>query len=214
MRLRRLRPASRGPDAKATRVKIQETAVGTDRVLTVPNVLSLLRIVAIGVFVWLVLGPAAYGWAFVVLALAGVSDYLDGYVARRWHQISAVGQILDPFADRLTAIAVPVVLAVAGIVPWWLVVALVARDVLLLLTVPLLLRRGRIALPVHYIGKAATFTLLFGLPLILLGTASGWIGTVARVLGWALTLWGVLLYWWSAAIYLVEVKALASTEHQ
>ena len=195
-------------------MKIQETAVGTDRVLTVPNVLSMLRIVAIGVFVWLALGRAAYGWAFVVLGLAGISDYLDGYVARRWNQISAVGQILDPFADRLTAIVVPVVLALAGIVPWWLVVALVARDALLLLTVPLLLRRGRIALPVHYIGKAATFALLVGLPLVLLGTASGWIGAVARAVGWALTMWGVLLYWWSAAVYLVEVKALASTDRQ
>jgi cardiolipin synthase len=193
-------------------VKVQETQVQTDRVLTVPNALSVLRIVAVAAFVWLALVPEADGAAFVVLTLAGVSDYLDGYLARRWHQISRIGQLLDPFADRLTAIAVPVVLGVREIVPWWLVVALIARDVVLALTVPLLLRRGTVALPVHYIGKAATFTLLVGLPLLLLGTFDGLLGDAARAVGWAFTLWGLLLYWWSAVIYLIEVGRLTRAE--
>lgn len=192
-------------------VKVQATQVQTDRVFTVPNALSFLRIVAVFAFVWLALVPEADGAAFVVLVVAGVSDYLDGYLARRWHQISRIGQLLDPFADRLTAIAVPVVLGLREIVPWWLVIALVARDVVLALTVPLLLRRGTVALPVHYIGKAATFTLLIGLPLLLLGTFDGVLGDGARAVGWSFTLWGLLLYWWSAVLYLIEIKRLTRT---
>jgi len=191
--------------------KVQETAVQTQRVVTLPNALSVLRIVAVAAFVWLALVPEADGAALAVLALAGVSDYLDGYVARRWKQISPLGQLLDPLADRLTAIAVPVVLGIRDIVPWWLVIALIARDAVLALTVPLLLRRGKVALPVHYIGKAATFALLIGLPLLLLGSFDGVIGTAARSAGWAFTLWGLALYWWSAVIYLIEIRRVAGS---
>lgn len=173
---------------------------------TIPNGLSMLRIACIPLFCWLALGPEAYGWAFVVLTIAGVSDYLDGALARRWNQVSELGRLLDPFADRLTSVVVPITLAVQDIVPWWLVIVLLARDAVLAVAAASLLRRQRITLQVNYLGKAATFCLLAGFPTLLLGTFDGWVGTTALMVGWALTLWGTFLYWWSALVYLGRIR--------
>jgi cardiolipin synthase len=180
-----------------------------ERVLTVPNALSMLRIACIPIFAWLVLGPEANGWAVVVLLVAGVSDYLDGVLARRWGQETALGRLLDPVADRLTSLVVPVVLALRDIVPWWFVIVLFARDVVVAVAALLLLRRRKVTVDVHYLGKAATFCLLVGLPLLLLGTFDGAVGELARVFGWAFTVWGAGLYWWSAATYIQQIRVLA-----
>lgn len=184
--------------------------VVSDRWLTVPNALSLLRIACLPVFAWLVLGPGRNGLAVIVLMIAGVSDYLDGYVARRWKQVTRIGRILDPLADRLTSIIVPITLALSQIVPWWLVIALLARDLVLVVATAVLLGRRRVTLQVHYLGKAATFCLLAGFPLIVLGTFEGNWGDIARVAGWALVLWGTLLYWWSAQVYLLQIRSLST----
>jgi cardiolipin synthase len=181
----------------------------TDRIITVPNALSVLRVICIVVFAWLVLGPQWDGIAVVVLIVAGISDYLDGALARRWNQVSRVGQLLDPAADRLTSVVVPVVLAIRDIVPWWFVVLLLGRDVVVALSAFALLRREKVTIPVTYLGKAATFCLLAGLPLLLLGTFDGAVGTLARVLGWAFTIWGATLYWWSAAVYVRQMRHYA-----
>lgn len=184
--------------------------VVSDRWLTIPNLLSLLRIVCIPVFCWLVLGPERDGLAFVVLVIAGVSDYLDGALARRWGQVTRVGRILDPLADRLTSIVVPVTLALRDIVPWWFVIILLGRDVVLVIATAVLLGRRRVTLQVHYLGKAATFCLLFGFPVLLLGTFDGTIGELARIVGWAFTVWGALLYWWSALVYLQQIRTMTA----
>lgn len=176
---------------------------------TIPNLLSMLRIACIPVFCWLALGPEAYGWAFVILVIAGVSDFLDGALARRWNQESELGRLLDPFADRLTSIVVPITLALQSIVPWWLVVVLLSRDAVLVVATGVLLRRRQVTLQVNYLGKAATFCLLAGFPILLLGTFDGWVGTTARMLGWAMTLWGTYLYWWSAMVYLAEIRRVS-----
>jgi cardiolipin synthase len=176
---------------------------------TIPNLLSMLRIACIPVFCWLALGPEAYGWAFVILVIAGVSDFLDGALARRWNQESELGRLLDPFADRLTSIVVPITLALQNIVPWWLVVVLLSRDAVLVVATGVLLRRRHVTLQVNYLGKAATFCLLAGFPILLLGTFDGWVGTTARMLGWAMTLWGTYLYWWSALVYLAEIRRVS-----
>jgi cardiolipin synthase len=176
---------------------------------TIPNLLSMLRIACIPVFCWLALGPEAYGWAFVILVIAGVSDFLDGALARRWNQESELGRLLDPFADRLTSIVVPITLALQSIVPWWLVVVLLSRDAVLVVATGVLLRRRHVTLQVNYLGKAATFCLLAGFPILLLGTFDGWVGTTARMLGWAMTLWGTYLYWWSALVYLAEIRRVS-----
>ena len=180
----------------------------TDRVWTLPNVLSFLRLAGVPVMVWLILGPHSDVAAVLVLAVAGFTDWLDGYIARRWHQTSRVGQMLDPVADRLYILAVVVCLALRDLIPWWLVVGLVARDVVITLLVPVLRTRGFSSLPVHFLGKAATFNLLYAFPLILLGAPDGTDWAFARVLGWAFALWGVSLYWWAGILYLVQTLQL------
>lgn len=188
------------------------TAVTTDRVLTLPNVLSLLRLLGVPLFLWLVLGPEADGLALLVLMFAGFTDWLDGYLARRWNQISRLGQLLDPAADRLYIAATLLGLALRGIVPWWFVAVLVARDVVLLCCLPVLRRHGLVALPVHFLGKAATFNLLYAFPLLLLGDADGWLGSAARSLGWAFAVWGAALYWWSAVLYVRQLRDLVRAD--
>ena len=194
-------------------VALAAPSYDTDRVLTLPNVLSLLRLVGVPLFVWLVLAPpdqipGADIVAVLVLALAGFTDWLDGFLARRWHQTSRVGQMLDPVADRLYILAIVIALAVRDLVPWWLLVVLAARDLLLAAMVPLLKTRGYTSLPVHLIGKAATFCLLYAFPLVLLGDGdSGW-NASARVSGWAFALWGTALYWWAGLLYVRQTAAL------
>lgn len=172
----------------------------TERIWTVPNLLSLLRLLGIPLFLWLILVQRADGWAFAVLVLAGLTDWLDGRIARRFHQISRLGQILDPAADRLYILATVIALMVRGVIPVWLVIILVARDVFMAAQVPFLRTRGYTSLPVHFVGKAATFCLLLAFPLVLLGQlVGGW--TAARIVGWALAIWGTGLYWWAALLY-------------
>lgn len=180
-----------------------------DRVLTVPNVLSVLRLLGVPLFLYLVLGPHADGWALLVLAVSGVTDYLDGYLARRWHQTSRLGALLDPAADRLYIISTLAALLVRGIVPLWLVAALVAREVVIAGLVPILrARMGVLALPVHFLGKAATFNLLYAFPLLLLGSGHGEPSTIARPIGWAFAIWGSALYWWAGLLYLDQARRL------
>ena len=114
----------------------------TDRVFTLPNVLTFVRLLGVPLFLWLILVPHADGWAFVVPAIGGATDFLDGYLARSWHQISRIGQMLDPVADRTYIAATLLGLALRDIIPWWLVGILVARDVCMALLIPLLRTRG------------------------------------------------------------------------
>jgi len=178
------------------------------RVWTVPNGLSLLRLIGVPVFVWLVLGPHADGWALVLLMVSGVTDWLDGALARRWNQMTRLGQLLDPVADRLYVVATMVALGVRGIIPWALVIALVGRDVILAGFLPVLRRHGYGPLPVHFLGKAATFNLLYAFPMLLLGAGHGTPSDVARVAGWAFAVWGSALYWWAGVLYAIQVRKL------
>lgn len=178
-----------------------EAPVVTDRVATLPNALSLVRLLGVPLFLWLVLGPHADGWAFVVLMVAGFTDWLDGKLARSLGQTSRIGQLLDPMADRLYIVAVVVGFAIRGIIPIWLAVALPVRDLFLFCLVPLLRTRGVTALPVHFLGKAATAALLYAFPLLLLGDGPGGWHELARVLGWACAIWGTGLYWWAGILY-------------
>lgn len=185
---------------------VQEPSEST---LTVPNLLSTLRLVGVPLFGYLVLGPHADGAALGILIFAGVSDYADGKIARAWHQVSKLGAVLDPLADRLYIASTLITLAIRGVLPWWLTGALFARDALLLLTVPTLRRRiGASSLPVHFLGKAATFNLLYAFPFLLLGAGHGALATVGRPVGWAFGVWGSVLYWWAAGLYLDQVRRL------
>ena len=185
--------------------------VASDRILTVPNLLSLLRLLLIPLFLWLVLSVQADLWAVAVLALSGITDWADGAIARRSGQITRLGQLLDPLVDRLTVIATLVGLALRELIPWWLVALLVLRDVMLLSLVPLLRRRGLTALPVHYLGKAATFALFWGFPFVLVGAGTADWEQVLGALGWAFVIWGTALYWYAALLYVEQaVRVLRS----
>jgi cardiolipin synthase (CMP-forming) len=183
----------------------------TDRILTLPNVLSLLRLAGVPLVLWLILGPQADGLAVLVLALGGFTDWLDGYLARAWHQTSRLGQMLDPIADRLYILAVLIGLALREVVPWWLVVIVVGRDVVIAPLVPILKTRGFSSLPVHFLGKVATFCLLYAFPLVLLGSGEqGWL-QLAWVLGWAFAIWGTVLYWYAGGLYVAQTVNLLRT---
>ncbi|MCP2265419.1 CDP-diacylglycerol--glycerol-3-phosphate 3-phosphatidyltransferase [Promicromonospora thailandica] len=181
----------------------------SSRVLTVPNVISLVRLALVPVFAWLIV-VGADGWALLVLAVSGVSDWLDGVLARRLNQVTRLGQMLDPLADRLFIFVTLIGLAWREVVPLWLVVAIVARDVLLALTVPVLARLGYGTLNVSMVGKVATFALLYAFPLLLLAEVPGWLGAVAHVVGWAFTWWGVGLYWLAGLQYVAQVRRLVA----
>ena len=185
-----------------------------DRVLTIPNAISAARLAGVPVFLWLVLGPrtaAADDWAVGLLIAAGLSDWLDGKIARALNQGSRLGQVLDPAADRLYIAATIVALAVRGIIPWWLVGILALRELVVGAALGVLRRRvGISTLQVSLVGKAATLCLLYAFPLLFLGDHPGWGGTLARVIGWAFAIWGTVLYWWAAALYLAQVRSLSS----
>jgi cardiolipin synthase (CMP-forming) len=187
-------------------------AVLPRQLLTIPNVISLARLAGVPVFLWLVLGPrtqAGDWWAVGLLAAAGLSDWLDGRLARALNQYSRLGELLDPTADRLYIIATVVALAVRGVISGWLVAALAAREAVLGIVLLALRRAGYGPLRVSFAGKAATLSLLYAFPLLFLGShhhAS--YAEAARVAGWAFALWGTALYWWAAVLYLIQARTL------
>jgi len=188
---------------------VPESGLVTDRVLTLPNALSALRLLGVPLFLWLVLNehdPAAVA----LLMVSGFTDWLDGKIARRWGQMSKVGALLDPAADRLYILATLIGLTIRDIVPLWLTLGLVGRDVLLALFLPVLRRYGYGPLPVHFLGKAATFNLLSGFPLLLLGEGESLVSEIAHAFGWAFAIWGTALYWWAGVLYLVHVRQLVT----
>nr|WP_037062642.1 CDP-alcohol phosphatidyltransferase family protein [Pseudonocardia acaciae] len=181
----------------------QREAAG--RVATVPNLLSLLRLAGVPLFVWLLLGPHADGYAVLVLALSGITDWLDGKLARWLDQSSRLGELLDPAVDRLYILATLATFLIRDIVPWWVVALLVGRDLVLAVCVAVLRRRGYRPFPVTYLGKAATFNLLYAFPLLLLARAAGpGVADVALAFGYAFTVWGSALYLWSGVVYLIQ----------
>jgi cardiolipin synthase (CMP-forming) len=187
-----------------------------DRVFTVPNLLSVLRLAGVPLMLYLLLVPggAAWGadfWAIVVLTAGGITDWLDGKLARLLGQSSRLGALLDPAADRLYILAALVALGVREVVPWWAVAALVARDLVLAATLPMLRARGYGPYRVVYLGKAATFLLLYAFPLLLAAQADGWFADLARPFAYGFAVWGTALYLYTGALYLAQfVRAVAT----
>ena len=169
--------------------------------LTIPNGLTFLRFLGIPLFIYLALSGDADGWAILTLAIAGATDYFDGKVARALNQTSKFGEIADPTIDRLYIIAVLIVLYIRDAIPLWLISILVARDLVMAVLALLLQLRGFAPLKVSYLGKAATFNLLYAFPFLLLALSDSWFGTLAFVLGWAFVIWGVALYVGTAVGY-------------
>jgi CDP-diacylglycerol--glycerol-3-phosphate 3-phosphatidyltransferase len=179
-----------------------------DRVWTWPNALSALRLLGVPLFLYLLLGPEADGWAIVVLALSGVSDWADGKLARLLDQGSRLGALLDPAADRLYIVATLIALTLRDVIPLWLVLLLLGREVVLGLALLVLRRNGYPPLQVHYLGKAATFLLLYAFPILLLAQGSGPVAAVAEPIAWAFTIWGTAFYVLAGLLYLVQAAGL------
>jgi len=183
-----------------------------DRILTWPNALSALRLAGVPVFLWLVLVPRTATADLVaagILGLAGITDWLDGKLARMLNQQSRLGQVLDPAADRLYIAATVIALAVRGIIPWWLFAVIATREFCVVLALVVLKRRTAYpALQVSFVGKTATLCLMYGIPLLFLGAHGGTAAEVCRVFGWAFTIWGIALYWWAATLYATQVRDL------
>ena len=175
----------------------------SNRVFTVPNILSFGRLLLVPVFLVLLM-QGRDAAALTVLVISSLTDFLDGYIARRFNQMSRLGQLLDPAADRLYIFAAIIGLASRELVPWWLVAVIVGRDLLLLVLGIVLANYGYGPLPVHLLGKVATFALFLGMPLIMLGLAVPALAPFSQPVAWAITLWGAFLYWWAGAIYLIE----------
>ncbi|MDT5171398.1 MAG: hypothetical protein QOD02_4743 [Mycobacterium sp.] len=180
-------------------------APARDRFLTVPNLLSGIRLALIPVFVYLLLFAHADAWAVAILMFSGASDWADGKIARLLDQSSRLGAYLDPAVDRLYMLTTPIAFGLRGIVPWWIIAVLLARDLLLAAEMPLLRTRGITALPVVYVGKAATFALMSAFPLILLGQWDALWSRVVLACGWAFLIWGLYMYLWSFVVYAVQV---------
>lgn len=173
--------------------------------------LSILRLVLVPVFLILLLVDQ-FVWALIVLAFASFTDWLDGQIARKFNQITSLGKILDPAADRLFIFATLIGLTLQGIIPLWFALVIVLRDVLLLIGTPILASYGYGPLPVHFLGKAGTFALLYALPLMLLADIWHAASAVVLPLAWAFAFWGIGLYWLSGLVYLIELKKLISHE--
>ena len=184
------------------------------RIWTWPNALSVLRLFGVPLFLWLLLGPHADGWAFVVLAVSGLSDWLDGKLARWLDQGSRLGALLDPAADRLYIVAALIALAIRGIVPVWLVLLLAGRELVLGLLLLVLRHYGYPPLQVHYLGKAATLLLLYAFPVLLLAQGHSGLAAVAAPFAWALTIWGTALYVLAGLFYAVQVAGIVATERR
>ena len=186
----------------------EQVQASADRIWTVPNLLSALRLAGVPLFLYWVLGTHQDGRAIVLLMVAGATDYFDGYIARRFQQFSRLGQLLDPAADRLYILATLLALVLRDGLPLWWAAVLIGRDVLLAFTIPVLRRHGYGPLPVHFLGKAATFNLLYAFPMLLaaLPDRDDLLSTVFRPLGWAFTVWGSLLYLWAGVLYVRQVR--------
>jgi len=175
----------------------------SSRIATVPNALSFFRLLLIPVFLVLLL-THEYLTALITLVVSSATDFVDGFVARKFNQVSRVGQLLDPAADRLFIFSTLIGLAWGGFVPWWLAGVIIARDVLLLVIGVMLANHGYGPLPVHHLGKMGTFALLFAMPVLVLAATFPSIDQIANPVGWAAALWGVFLYWWAGVIYALE----------
>jgi cardiolipin synthase len=187
-----------------------EDAAGLDRILTVPNVVTVVRLACVPVFLWVLFGAHRPVAAAVILAALGATDWVDGYVARRFHQVSTVGKVLDPVADRVLMLTAVISTMVYGAVPLWFGLATLAREILVSATVLILAALGAERIDVLWVGKAGTFGLMFAYPTFLLADGSAGWQTAVLVVAWGTGLVGLTLAWIAAASYIpLARRALA-----
>ncbi|HVF52975.1 MAG TPA: CDP-alcohol phosphatidyltransferase family protein [Actinomycetota bacterium] len=172
--------------------------------LTVPNVLSVLRLSSVPFFLWLFISGREEA-AFILYGLGALSDFFDGYIARRFNQVSELGKLLDPVADRVFIVALAVALVASDVLPLWLALVVIVRDAIFAIAFPLAEKRGMERIPVNKVGKWATALLLIGLTWLVLSETS-WAIEGSRGIGLILVGGGAVLYWTAAIMYAGEAK--------
>ena len=190
-------------------VKNQEySPEAINRVLTVPNLISFLRICSIPYIAWLITQHNMI-LSLVILAISAFSDCLDGYIARRWNQVSKLGQILDPIADRLLIVCSTLALAITKVIPWWALLLVVLRDVIMATLVIVLAQYGYGPLPVNFVGKAGTALIMLAIVSLMIVYA---VSTEAMFPLYAAALscgiWGIVLYWYAGLLYYKQAYML------
>lgn len=185
-------------------VKRQYSPDAKDIYLTVPNLISLFRIVSIPVITALISRHQII-LALLVLAISSVSDWFDGIIARTYNQVSKIGQILDPLADRLLIVCSALALSIANIIPWWVLVIVVLRDAMLTLLILVLRSHGYGLLPVHFVGKTATALLMLTMVALMISDMTAdKLNSIIYVAGTACGIWGVALYWLAGILYVIQ----------
>lgn len=182
------------------------TAPAEDRILTIPNVISLVRLACVPWFLWLLFGDDnRYGAAFL-LAVLGCTDWVDGYIARRWGQVSTLGKVLDPTADRIMLLAGVGGIVVDGSAPVWVAVAVLVREALVAVAALVLAAMGARRIDVTWAGKAGTFACMVAFPLFLTSHSTANWADLAGVLAWIVVLPGLVLAWYAAAMYVPAAR--------
>ena len=179
---------------------------GLNRILTAPNVITLVRLACIPLFLWLLFGAHRQSAAAVLLGVLGATDWVDGYVARRFGQVSTFGKVLDPTADRLLVGTAVISIMVYGAVPLWFGIATIAREVLVSVMVVLLAAFGAARIDVLWVGKAGTFGLMFAYPTFLLAYGDATWQEPFKVIAWVTGLTGLALAWYAAASYIEPAR--------
>ncbi|KGA03782.1 phosphatidylglycerophosphate synthase [freshwater metagenome] len=179
-------------------------------ILTIPNAITGVRALGIPLFLWAYLSVENTGLALTILIIGAVSDYFDGKVARLLNQESALGAALDPTIDRLYIAATVIALVIKEVVPLWLLILLISRDLWMALVLAIKKARGAGVFEVTFLGKAATFNLLYAFPFLLVAGDSG-IGEIFFIAGWGFAIWGIVLYWVTGLQYTyVAIKEIKS----
>lgn len=182
-----------------------------DKVWTVANAVTFLRLLGLPLFVWLMVGPRAYGMAFLTLGVVGATDWIDGYIARRFDQVTRLGKLIDPLIDRALLATAGLTLAAVGFLPWWIIIAIILRDVLLLVGAAVLFR-GNPEIPVTRAGKFATACLLIGVPSFLLANMTWGGAQFFATFAWVVTTMGLLSYYAAGAVYVrIALRTTPST---
>jgi len=183
-------------------------------ILTIPNAITGVRALGIPLFLWAYLGVENTGLALAILVIGAVSDYFDGKVARRLNQESVLGAMLDPLIDRLYIAATVIALVVKEVIPLWLLILLISRDLWMALVLAIKKSRGSGVFEVTFLGKAATFNLLYAFPFLLVAGDS-WVGEIFFIAGWGFAIWGIALYWVTGLQYTyVAIKEIKSNNSQ
>jgi cardiolipin synthase (CMP-forming) len=190
-----------GPPAPASSPDATSGEEGSDRILTVPNGITAVRLACVPLFVWLLFGAHRQTVAAIVLAVLGSTDWVDGFVARRFNQVSTVGKVLDPTADRILVATGVISVIVAGAVPLWFGLLTVVREGLVSAAVLLLASLGAERIDVLWVGKAGTFGLMFAYPTFLLAHGhAGWQHPI-EIVAWVSAVPALVLAWIAAASY-------------